>query len=145
MMSMKSWRAKLAAMVEQWHEKRHPLTNQRRQQNQKDQRVVAVFRSPGTIRAGRPVPTMPSAGAELNQVKFQSGPSALLYSDGSFRKPGRRRVLVSKGGRTFVLSGRQLRNLRKAARRNQKAAALQAAAAAGTTTSGGLGTTGAML
>lgn len=84
------------------------------------------YSSPGTMVAGRPRPTAPRAGAELNHVTFRTGEKQLVFSDGSFRAPGRRHLLVQHHGVVEALSGRQLRNLRKATRRGVKAAQAKA-------------------
>lgn len=91
--------------------------------------MVRVFTSPGRMdedKFGAIVPKPTAAGSRkpLNQVHFKAG-NQLVFSDGSFRNPGRRRVkaTVIKTGQPVVVSGRQLRNLRKASRRIAKARA----------------------
>jgi hypothetical protein len=84
-------------------------------------RKVRVFESPGTLVMGTARPTSAGKDKPLNTVNFLKGVQ-LVFSDGSFRAPGRRRLKKVDG---TVLSGRQLRILRKTSRRNVKLAAQQ--------------------
>lgn len=94
--------------------------------------MVRVFSSPGRMVGNEgPLVAKPTAAGPrkpLNQVHFKAG-AQLLFADGSFRSPGRRRIhaIIDKTGQEVVISGRQLRNLRKAGRRNAKAKAAAAA------------------
>lgn len=81
-------------------------------------RGVRVFQSPGRIAEGPARPTAGASGA-LNTIDFRSG-KQLLYTDGSFRQPGRRRIHVVLNGEDVVLGGRRLRNLKKRGRRLQR-------------------------
>lgn len=88
--------------------------------------MVRVFASPGRLEGKQGAlvakPTAEARNKPINQVHFKAG-AQLMYSDGSFRAPGRRRIhaIIDKTGQEVVISGRQLRNLRKASRRNAKA------------------------
>lgn len=88
-------------------------------------RKVAVYHSLGTLAEGKARPTSAGKDKPLNTVNFKTG-QQLVFSDGSFRSPGRRRLRRQDG---TVLSGRQLRHLQKTARRTMKAAAERDAAA----------------
>jgi hypothetical protein len=91
-------------------------------------RMLKFYVSPGRIADGvTALPTAPAAGEELNSVTFARGDKQLVFSDGSFRSPGRRRLRVTQNGQTTVLSGRQLRKMRKLARRAAKHQAQRAA------------------
>lgn len=101
--------------------------DKRRKRMQKDPlatHMVKVYHSPGHVANGRPRPTGESLAdgqVKLHAVQF-SNHQQLVYSDGSFRSPGRRKIVVQMpNGEAHQLSGRQLRALRKTARRQNKA------------------------
>lgn len=99
-------------------------------QTEFDRREYRMFASPGRVVDGPPRPTAPKHGAPLNTAEF-TREKALLFSDGSFRIPGRRRLqAMNAAGDTVILSGRQLRRLRKTTRRNLKASQQEAVATA---------------
>lgn len=129
-MALAKWQKRMRDKIEDRQKAAAEARRKKRnERNRWKDREVSIMVSPGRVDGAQGAlvarPTAPKQGDPLNQVEFKRG-KMLLFSDGSFRTPGRRRFLVSKDGQVSSLSGRQLRKLRKSVRRNAKTATAQA-------------------